>query len=125
MIEVLSQVEFEALSTDDELGLDRLTTDLEAGLADFGQVSRIAREAEPGDKGTGELVQATLNVLSGVDPVQIEAMFRFLAGFAKRNRDRKVSVRIGRDRISIDGASEEQIDDLVATFKAAVERHKR
>lgn len=125
MTELLSQIGVEGLSTDDELDLDRLTTDLEAELSEIAEVSRAAAEPAPGDKGAGELVPAVLNVLTSVDPLQIEAMIRVLTGFAKRNDNRRVSVRIGRDKITIDGASEQQADDLVAAFLTAVERHKR
>jgi hypothetical protein len=123
--EVLCQVSFESFDTDDELALDRLTTDLGAELYEFGEVSRPSLAPMPGAKGAGELVLATLNVLTSVDPTQIEAMVRMLARFTRRNDGRRVHVRIADNELTIDRPSEQQVDALVAGFLSAVERRKR
>lgn len=122
--DVQSQVSFDILAGDDELGLDRLTTDLEADLSEVGEVSRLVSEPKPGDKGDVEPAPATLNVLTGVDPVQIEALVRVLTGFARRHKDRGVYVQLDGYEIKLDHASAEQVDDLIATFQSAVNRHK-
>lgn len=112
MTEVLSQVSFDVLSTDGAVDLDRLTTDLETELVEIGEVTRAAEGSMP----------ATLNVLTGIEPAQIEAMVRAVTGFAGRHKDRCVYVQIGGYEIKLDHASAEQVDDLIATFQAAVKR---
>lgn len=124
MGDVVCRVSLERFDTDDDLALDRLTTDLETELYEFGEVSRPSREAVAGDKGAGELVLATLNVLTTTDPTLIEAMVRVLTGFAKRHQGRRVHVRIADNELTIDRPSEQQVDVLVAGFLSAVERRK-
>ncbi|MEU4394805.1 hypothetical protein [Kribbella sp. NPDC023855] len=122
MTEVQSQVSFDILAGDDELGLDRLTTELEAELSEVGEVSRLVGEPKLGAK--GDVEPAVLNVRTGVDPEQIEALVRVLTGFARRHKDRGVYVQLDGYEIKLDHASAEQVDDLIATFQSAVHRHE-
>jgi len=123
--EVLSRIRFDTLGTDDDLAIDRLTTDLAVALTQAGSEAKRPRlEPSPGDKGAGELVLATLNVLTSADPAQIEAMVRVLVGFVRRNDGRRVHVRIDDNELTIDRPTEQQADELIAIYRSAVKPRK-
>ncbi|WP_433161453.1 hypothetical protein [Kribbella sp. CA-247076] len=116
MTEIRSRISFDAFETDDDLVLDRLSKELAVRLRDVGEVSYAAAPVAPGDKGAGELMVATLNVLTGVDPAQIEAMIRILGSFTRRNAGRRVHVRVGDRELSIDRPTDAQVDSIVEWF---------
>jgi hypothetical protein len=119
--ERVGQINFDVLEEDDDFSVDRLSKDLAKQLRQVCDVSFPADEPTEGDKGAGELMVATLNVLTGVDPVQIEAILRILGSFTRRNPKRKIRLRIGEDEIEIDNPTSDHLDALVQSF---VDRRK-
>ncbi|MER7249872.1 hypothetical protein [Kribbella sp. NPDC000426] len=125
MPELRSRISFDVLESDDDFVLDRLTKSLANELRTVGEVSLPVDEPADDDKGAGELVLATLNVLTAVDPLQIEAVIRILTSFRRRNPDRRIRVAVGDAKIEIDNPSAEHVDELVEAFLAAAKRRKR
>ncbi|HZX07654.1 hypothetical protein [Kribbella sp.] len=113
------------MDSDDDFVVDRLSKTLAHELREVSEVSFSVSEPAEGDKGTGELVLATLNILTAVDPAQIEAVLRILGNFRRRHPDRKIRVEVGDARIEIDNPSEKHVDELVDAFLAAARRRTR
>jgi hypothetical protein len=124
LAELRSQISFQTAATDDDFVLERLSAELAEDLRDVGEVSYSTLEAQPGDKGIGEVAVATLSVLTAVDPAQLEAMIQILSSFTKRNAGRRVQMRVGEVELTIDRPTDAQVDTILKTVQNAVDRQQ-
>ncbi|MFK4087151.1 hypothetical protein ACI2LF_23790 [Kribbella sp. NPDC020789] len=124
MAERSGRLEIEVLDADDDFSIDKATKELATQLRAVCDVSFPSLPSRPGDKAAGELLAATLNLVTGVDPVQIESLIRVLATFVRRHPERRVRLRIDDAEIEIENASNDQVDLLLKTFVTDVKRRR-
>jgi hypothetical protein len=123
--EVIVEVSFTPLPEDDDFVLDQLTDELADELRDVGDVSRVeAGHPSTDNKGVGEVVLATVAVVSSVDPGYAQALVDLVVGFLSRNRGRKAHLRVGDIELTIDQPTRAQTAELIDIVRDEIKRSR-
>lgn len=124
MAQVNVVVSFDQMPDDTDGSLAHLTRELELDLCEIGIVEYLPTEPSPDAKGVGEVVAATVSVLTAAEPAYIEALVKTVAAFLRRNEGRSARLKVGDAELAIEQPSERQVDELIRMMWTVVERER-
>lgn len=117
---VIVALDIETEDSDEHLA--RLTRELEGDLRDVGEVRYLTLPATADSKGVGEVVAATLAVVTGADPVYVQALVETVVAFLRRNEGRRARLTVGDVEVAIDQPTRDEVADLIEIARVAIER---
>jgi len=107
--------------TDDDLV--RLSGELAGDLREVGEVAYVPAAGEPDGKGVGDVVAATLAVLTVVDPPDyVQALVDTVTAFLRRHEGRRAHLTVGGIELCIDQPTRDEVAMLIDLTRSAIER---
>src|SRR5512142_1451007 len=106
-------VSFGPLAGEADEDLARLTDELARDLRAVGGVRYVSADGEPGGKGVGEVVAATLAVLTAAEPDYVQMLVDIVVGFLQRHRGRRAELRVGDVALTVDQPDEDEVAEII------------
>jgi hypothetical protein len=123
MAQVRVVVAFDPEPDDTDEGLAHLTRELELDLREVGVVEYLPAAPARDAKGVGEVVAATVAVLTAVEPTYVEALVRTVVAFLRRNEGRRARLKVGDVELAVDQPSGDEVAELIQMTRSVIERH--
>jgi hypothetical protein len=115
-------VTFDAEPDETEDDLVRLSGELAADLREVGVVRYVPAAADAAAKGAGEVVAATLAVLTAAEPDYVRALVDTVTAFLRRHEGRRAELEVGQIRLTIDRPTAGEVAGLIDLTRSAIER---
>ena len=115
-------VSFEAEPDETDEDLAALTGELAGDLREVGDIDYVPVEGETDGKGVGEVVAATLAVLTVGEPGCVQALVETVVAFLRRHEGRRARLRVGEVRLSIDQPTRGEVEQMIELTRLAIER---
>jgi hypothetical protein len=116
-------VTFDPGPDDSDEQVAHFTRELELDLREVGVVEYLPAAPARDAKGVGEVVAATVAVLTAAEPTYAEALVRTVVAFVRRHEGRRAHLKVGSVELAIDQPSGDEVAELIQMPRSVIERH--